>query len=100
MRLLARFGQIAAYRALVLGVQRAVFGAVPAVTVVLKQVVMPGDTRPLDDEALVLIHVPSSPTHLVPRPASFAAGCPAAMKGIPAAYRERRDHGGDQEDSR
>src|SRR5262249_18436194 len=67
-------GQIAPYRLLVGVVQRAVFGAVPAVAVVLKLVVMPGDTRPLDCGTLVIIHMPSSPSHVVPRLVSVAAG--------------------------
>ena len=64
--LFAQLGQIATYRPLVGVVQGAIFGAVPAVAVVLKLVVMPGDTRPLDRGALVIIHVPFS--HLVGYP--------------------------------
>jgi len=64
----ARFGQIAPYRPLVGVVQRAVFGAVPAVAVMLKLVLMPGDTRPLDCGTLVIIHVPSSPPICEPLP--------------------------------
>ena len=59
--LFARLGHIATYRPLVGVVPGAVFGAVPAVALVLKLVVMPGDARPLDRGALVIIHV-HSPT--------------------------------------
>src|SRR5262245_66361937 len=56
----ARFGQIAPYRPLVGVVQRAVFGAVPAVAVMLKLVLMPGDTRQLECGTQVISHVQSS----------------------------------------
>src|SRR5215472_9547176 len=78
----ARFGQIAPYRPLVGVIQRAVFGAVPAVAVMLKLVLMPGDTRPFDCGALVIIHMPSSPSHLIPAPASIPAGSSGASEGM------------------
>jgi len=43
---------------------------------VLKLVLMPGDTRPHDYGALVIIHVPSSPPHLVPAPVGLCARSP------------------------
>ena len=51
-------------------VQPAALGAVLAVAVVLKLVVMPGDARLLDRGVLVIIHRYTSPPHLVPARAS------------------------------
>lgn len=75
--LLSRSAHVTPYRPLVRAVQRATFGAVPPVAVVLKLVLMPGDTRPLDCGALVIIHVPSSPPHLVPAPVGLCARSPS-----------------------
>src|SRR6516165_8253113 len=85
--LFAQLGQIATYRPLVGVVQGAVFGAVPAVAVVLKLVVMPGDSRPLDRGALVIIHVPFS--HLVrwPLPLQCLAGLGGTRQARPATTR-------------
>src|SRR5262245_39327526 len=60
------FGEIAVDRTLVCAVQPAVLGAVPAVAVVLKLVVMPGDARLLDRGVLMIIHVHTSLPHLIP----------------------------------
>src|SRR5262249_14496324 len=75
-------GQIAPYRLLVGVVQRAVFGAVPAVAVVLKLVVMPGDTRPLDCGTLVIIHMPSSHPMWYPLLSALRQGRPACLLGL------------------
>src|SRR5215468_11481223 len=89
----ARFGQIAPYRPLVGVVQRAVFGAVPAVAAVLKLMVMPGDTRALDCGALVIIHVPSSPPIWYPLPPALRQGRPGRC-GRPVSDGDTARRGG------
>src|SRR5689334_6509902 len=89
--LLSRFARVAPYRPLVRAVQRAAFGAVPPVAVVLKLVLMPGDTRPHDCGALVIIHVPSSPPIWYPLPPAFAHGRALARRSVTALPLHARD---------
>jgi Uncharacterized protein conserved in bacteria (DUF2255) len=88
----AWFGQIAAYRSLIGVVQPAAFGTVPAIAVVLKLVVMPGDARLLDRGALLIIHMHTSQLHLIPAPADIAGSAKPRPRGQCSAFRRRFAH--------
>ena len=69
--LLVWFGRIAGYRTVVDEVQPAILGAVQAVTVVLKLVLVPGDARPLDEGEL---HARELVRYRQARPQSMGSG--------------------------